>query len=299
MITKQLFAKIFLGTKRALRERFIDPINRICPKYGINTKLRLAAFLATGGIETDYLRTTTEYASGSAYEGREDLGNTQKGDGQKFKGHGFFQTTGRYNHCQVTKATFDRLGIDFEQQPKRLAEIEIAIESACIFWRDNNLAKYADRGDFFAVSGIVNRGNPKLKALHYDKRLALYEICLKQLPADFSFDAPEPVVATNPPAVETEPVVLTPTEPKEDFLSQAFDKNVSADEVKAFAKEKAPSLFGTIARPVAWLFAALKAGNVYVWLGVIAALIFIAIELYIYRDKIKRLWERLKAKFTS
>jgi len=181
-LTAELLKKIFPATKADQRNRFIAPFNLFLPQYEITTKKQVAAFLATGGIETDYLRTTVEYASGKAYEGRQSLGNTHPGDGVKFKGHGFFQTTGRYNHKQVTLATFSKLGIDFEEAPHRLAEIDIAVESACIFWCDHNLSKYADKGDFFGLSGVVNCGNDKKRANHYDKRLALYEKCLGILP---------------------------------------------------------------------------------------------------------------------
>ena len=181
-ITAELLKKIFPSTKAEHRNRFVAPFNLFLPQYEITSRVRVAAFIATGGIETDYLRTTEEYASGKAYEGRKDLGNIHPGDGVKFKGHGFFQTTGRFNHKQVTLATFSKLGIDFEEEPRRLTEIDIAVESACIFWRDNNLSKYADVPDFFACSGVVNTGSPKRRAMHYDKRLALYEKCMSVLP---------------------------------------------------------------------------------------------------------------------
>lgn len=181
-ITAELLKKIFSATAAEHRNRFIAPFNLFLPQYKITSKVQIAAFLATGGIETDYLRTCEEYASGKAYEGRKDLGNIHAGDGMKFKGHGFFQTTGRFNHKKVTTATFARLGIDFEIEPKRLTEPDIAVESACIFWRDNNLTKWADKPDFFAFSGKVNRGDATKKAMHYDKRLALYEKCMSILP---------------------------------------------------------------------------------------------------------------------
>lgn len=182
-ITSAMLGKIFPATTAALRDRFIAPFNLHLPQFGITSKLEVAAFIAVGGFETDYLRTLSEYASGKAYEGRTDLGNVMPGDGPKFKGHGFFQTTGRFNYRQVTKATFATLGIDFEKEPLRLTEPDIAVESACIFWRDNNLSKWADKSDFFAVSGIVNTGSPTKKARDYANRLALYNKCLSNLPA--------------------------------------------------------------------------------------------------------------------
>jgi predicted chitinase len=325
MITKQLLASIFPGTKKALRDRFVDPLNRILPKYGITTKARVAAFMATGGIETDYLRTTTEYASGADYEGRRDLGNTQEGDGVNYKGRGFFQTTGRFNYMRVVirfvkKLTgidygdktiaalvqANRLGVNFIKEPKRLAELETAIESACIFWEENNLSRYADRGDFFGVSGIVNRGSAKKQALHWSKRKALYELCLTKISNDFSIEPdaapavlPSPSAELSPAAVDPSPAVVpTPTE-TDDFLTNALDKNVSAEDVKNLAREKAPSLLGTIGRPFAWLITALEAGNVYAWLGVGLFVVFVAVELYIHRARVLKLWDKLKAKITS
>ena len=46
-----------------------------------------AYILGTAHHESDAWRTLTEYASGAAYEGRADLGNTERGDGVRFKGH--------------------------------------------------------------------------------------------------------------------------------------------------------------------------------------------------------------------
>jgi len=65
--------------------------------YHIDTPLRVAHFLAQVAEESDSFCTTEEYASGKAYEGRGDLGNTHVGDGPRYKGRGLIQLTGRGN----------------------------------------------------------------------------------------------------------------------------------------------------------------------------------------------------------
>lgn len=239
MITRALFDRIFptkgLSTRKynlvRERDKLIDCLNRILPKYGINNYLRVCAFFANCGIETDYFKTTVEYASGEAYEGRAALGNTQPFDGKRFKGRGLTQTTGRYNYRQLTKAVGREVGIDFVDYPERLAEIEIAVLSACVFWKDHNLNAYADRGQFKQLSAIVNRGDKDKLPLHWSKRNELYSLCKRRVPADISFaPAPGPIVTTvvgnssyttqtNEPAASPSPqpsqpgaVVLTPTE---------------------------------------------------------------------------------------
>ena len=58
--------------------------------------------------ETGNMRWLKELASGWAYEGRADLGNTQPGDGPLFKGGGILQLTGRYNYTRLSQALGDK-----------------------------------------------------------------------------------------------------------------------------------------------------------------------------------------------
>ena len=77
---------------------FAAPLVAAFQANQINTPLRQAHFLAQLGHESGSLRYTSELASGTAYEGRADLGNTQPGDGPRFKGRGLIQITGRANY---------------------------------------------------------------------------------------------------------------------------------------------------------------------------------------------------------
>jgi predicted chitinase len=212
MITKQLLDRLFPITgldprKYNLvrdRARLLDALNRILPKYSIDNYLRLSAFFGNCGIETDYFKTTIEYASGDAYEGREDLGNTQPGDGRRFKGRGLTQTTGRFNYKAVQKAIGAALGVDLMKTPELLGDVDIAVESACIFWNSHNLNAYADRGEFKQLSGIVNRGSPNKTPLQWPKRFDLYEKCLRLIPNDIGPDAEQVDLPANKDVPQTQ-----------------------------------------------------------------------------------------------
>jgi hypothetical protein len=81
-----------------------------------------AYILATAYHESDRFRTMEEYASGAAYEGRQTLGNSQPGDGRRFKGRGFVQVTGRRNYTDWSR----RLGIDLVGDPALACRLDLA-----------------------------------------------------------------------------------------------------------------------------------------------------------------------------
>ena len=131
-------------------------------QHGINTPLRLAHFMAQLAQESDGFRTTREYASGQAYEGREDLGNTEKGDGRRFRGRGLIQITGRFNARRYGQI----LGMPFESDPELMESFPAALEVSCLYWRETNCGRAADRDDCETVTRIINGG-----LTHYDRRL--------------------------------------------------------------------------------------------------------------------------------
>jgi putative chitinase len=123
-------------------------------KYAINTKLRIAHFLAQACHESDGFCTTVEYASGNEYEGRRDLGNVNPGDGPRYKGRGLFQLTGRANY----KEYGDALGIDLVDNPEKAAEPATSLLIACEYWNKHNLSTFADNDDIFHITQRINGG---------------------------------------------------------------------------------------------------------------------------------------------
>lgn len=95
----------------------------------INTATRQAAFLVQLAHESGELVYMEEIASGEAYEERKDLGNTQPGDGKRFKGRGPIQFTGRSNNRMAGKA----LGLDLETHPESVATPEVGFRTSVWF----------------------------------------------------------------------------------------------------------------------------------------------------------------------
>jgi putative chitinase len=122
--------------------------------------LRLAHFLAQLALESDHFQVTREYASGQAYEGRTDLGNTQPGDGRRYRGRGLIQTTGRANYNEATTAIRKLYPDcpDFEQEPEKLEEFPWALLGGTIYWSKRNINRHADNDDVRAVTKAINGG---------------------------------------------------------------------------------------------------------------------------------------------
>lgn len=134
--------------------QYVAPLNEALAKAGIDTPVRKAAFIAQLVVESDSFRTFEEYASGRAYEGRADLGNVAPGDGERYKGRGAIQVTGRHNYESVSAY----LGIDFVAHPELMATPENAFETAAWYWQSRNLNAVSDSGSIESVSRIVNGG---------------------------------------------------------------------------------------------------------------------------------------------
>ena len=147
-------------------ELFAAPLAEACVLYDINASaVRLAAFLAQIGHESASLRYVAEVwgptTAQQRYEGRKDLGNTQSGDGSRYRGRGLIQTTGRANYAAVRDRLRRRLGPDvpdFEAAPERLEHIRWAVWSAADYWDWRGLNALADAGDFERITRRINGG---------------------------------------------------------------------------------------------------------------------------------------------
>ena len=131
-------------------------------KYGITTPLRLAHFFSQIAHESGGFKYLAELGGKSyfdKYEGRKDLGNTQKGDGYKFKGRGYNQVTGRANYSEISKD----LKIDFINNPELLEQEVNAMISALWFWNKRKLNQFADLDDIKTITKKINGGYNGLK----------------------------------------------------------------------------------------------------------------------------------------
>jgi putative chitinase len=118
----------------------------------------LAAFLAQCSTESGGFRYMSEIwgptAAQTRYEGRRDLGNTQPGDGYRYRGRGYIQLTGRSNYREASKA----LGLPLEEKPELVEKPDIAATTAVYFWKTNVQPRISNFDDTKAITRIINGG---------------------------------------------------------------------------------------------------------------------------------------------
>ena len=168
--------------KGHIPDSVIGQIPSIESKFGINTSLRLAHFLAQAGHESGGFRLTQEnlnygakglvglfgkyFTATSAkdyerkpekianviYANRMGNGSTASGDGWRFRGRGYIQLTGRDNYTAFGKS----IGIDIPANPDLVAT-EYALSSAAWFWSKNGLNTIADKGATSEVVKLITK----------------------------------------------------------------------------------------------------------------------------------------------
>lgn len=148
----------FRGQRAKAQAEIIGQIDKTLrptlSRYGISTQLRIAHFTAQIMHESAGLRTTEEFASGKAYEGRASLGNNQPGDGPRFKGRGLLQLTGRANYQKMGHS----LDVDLINNPDKAADPKLSLLIACEYWDQRAINRHADHDDLIEVTRAVNGG---------------------------------------------------------------------------------------------------------------------------------------------
>jgi predicted chitinase len=209
MVTDDELRQIMPNCAAAKREAYLPFIQQAMQEFAITSYLREAAFLAQLAHESGELRYMEEIASGAAYEGRKDLGNTQPGDGKRYKGRGPIQLTGRANYQRYG----DLLGLDLVNNPTLAATPQVGFRIAGQYWKLNGLNELADKGlqivtikrkgqqeqvtAFDAITFRINGGfNGK------DDRTKYYNRAKGVLNKNDAVDASGTVATPPPPVVE-------------------------------------------------------------------------------------------------
>lgn len=175
MLTDIQLRRIMPNLPPAKLVQYLPHLNRAMQSYGVDTLLRTAAFIAQLAHESAEFRFMEEIwgpiPAQLRYEPPSDLaaklGNTQPGDGKRFKGRGPIQITGRYNYQKYG----DLLGADLIGNPALAAAAEVAFATAGLFWKANGLNELADAQEFVAITKRINGGTNGLpdRQMHYER----------------------------------------------------------------------------------------------------------------------------------
>lgn len=164
MTVTQQQLQIVMPSARSQAGVFISALNTAMSHRNINTPKRIAAFLAQVGHESGQLQYVRELGS-AQYLSKYDtgtlavrLGNSPEpdGDGQKYRGRGLIQITGRHNYRECSLGLFgdERL----LSLPELLEQPQWAAESAAWFWEQNGFNELADRDQFNSITRRINGG---------------------------------------------------------------------------------------------------------------------------------------------
>lgn len=183
---------LFPATKPSNVRRYLPYVTAALQAAGLTDRPMVLAALGTIRAETEGFVPISEYPSQfntlpgqpafSAYEGRANLGNTQPGDGAKFRGRGFVQLTGRANYTTYS----ERIGVDLLTQPDLANAPEVAAALLALFLADRaaRMRKALPAGlagkskDFLAARKLVNGGSHGV-----DRFWSVFDLAVKAWPA--------------------------------------------------------------------------------------------------------------------
>lgn len=180
MLTEQHLAQVFIHASRTRIRDFLAPLNEAMREHGIDGGLRrTAAFLAQLGHESGEFQFMEELwgptEAQKRYEPQSrlatDLGNTEPGDGKRFKGRGPIQVTGRANYARYGAL----LDVDLLARPELAATPAVGFRVAGLYWSKNGLNALADANDFERITRRINGGlnGQAQRARLYERALAV------------------------------------------------------------------------------------------------------------------------------
>ena len=189
LITKELLIKLNVDA-----DKWLEHLKNACDRFDINTKDRVNMFLVQCAHESNHFKSLSENLNYSAqglantwpsryavdpkanpkvpnakansiarkpveianhcYANRIGNGDEQSGDGNRYRGRGLIQLTGKANY----KAYSDAIGVDLVANPDLVAEPLHACLSAAWFWSKNKLNSKADAKDIKGSTQIINGG---------------------------------------------------------------------------------------------------------------------------------------------
>lgn len=162
MVTDDILMQIMPKLKRSLCEEYFPFLQQAMEEFEINNPLREAAFLAQLAHESGQFRYLEEIwgptDSQKKYEPpskkADQLGNTQPGDGKRFKGRGAIQLTGRANYNKYG----GQLNVDLLNHPELAADPQVAFRVSGAFWKSKGLNELADQRKFETITRRINGG---------------------------------------------------------------------------------------------------------------------------------------------
>lgn len=183
MLTNEQLHTIMPQLPPAEGARLLPLLSAAVTEFAIDRPARTAAFLAQLAHESGQFRFMEEIWGPTAAQQRyeppgelaDTLGNTQAGDGKRFKGRGPIQITGRANYRRFG----DLLGLDLVADPGRAALPDVAFRIAGLFWSKKGLNELADQASPDAFREITRRINGGLNGLAERERF--YEVAKREL----------------------------------------------------------------------------------------------------------------------
>lgn len=165
-MTKEKFIKFYENTPfkenaeaawEAIQKAFLAiPCNTCGSTPSTVNPLIMAGAMATVRVEVGKnFKPIMEYASGQAYEGRADLGNTTPGDGVRYKGRGYIQLTGKANYALYGQ----KLGLDLVNNPDLALDVNVGAKILALYFKDRGVIDACVNKDWLRVRKLVNGVN--------------------------------------------------------------------------------------------------------------------------------------------